>query len=78
MQAWQKEPTSPYSIPPVYSVSTVRSCPTPEREAYPHPIRTSHTLPNYTTGSEARQNVRKVRPLFLCRAWFKNLSGVLK
>lgn len=60
MQAWQKEPTSPYSIPPVYSVSTVRSCPTPEREAYPHPIRTSHTLPNYTTGSEARQNVRKV------------------
>ncbi|XP_077338452.1 merlin-like isoform X2 [Lithobates pipiens] len=60
MQTWQKEPTSPYSIPPVYSVSTVRSCPTPEREAYPHPIRTSHTLPNYTTGREARQNVRKV------------------
>ncbi|KAM5182458.1 merlin-like [Mantella aurantiaca] len=60
MQTWQKEPTSPYCIPPVYSVSTVRSCPTPDREAYPQPTRTSHTLPNHTTGKEARQNVRKV------------------
>ncbi|XP_018426514.1 PREDICTED: merlin-like [Nanorana parkeri] len=59
MQTCQKEPTSPYCIPPVYSVSTVRSCPTPERDAYPHSIRMSHTLPNYTTGRETRQNARK-------------------
>ncbi|XP_072272098.1 merlin-like [Pyxicephalus adspersus] len=59
MQTWQKEPLSPYCIPPVYSVSTVRSCPTPEKEAYSHPIRTSHTLPSYTTGREARLNGRK-------------------
>ncbi|KAM9320084.1 merlin-like [Gastrophryne carolinensis] len=56
---WQKEATSPYSIPPVYSVSTIRSCPTPDRRDYSIPARTAYTLPTYVTGREGRLNTRK-------------------
>ncbi|XP_068124669.1 merlin-like isoform X2 [Hyperolius riggenbachi] len=60
LQKWENEPANLYSSPSVYSMSTVRSCPTPDRPAYPNPTRTSHTLPNYAMGKLTRQNPRKV------------------
>ncbi|XP_063809830.1 merlin-like isoform X1 [Pseudophryne corroboree] len=60
MQTCQKEPTSPYSIAPVYPVGTTRSCQDPEQSQCSTPMRPVNTLPNYITSREGKQNTRKV------------------